>query len=203
MAAKTPPDYLNLPFEIHFNLLWARSYEFIHEIGKNPKSPDDYIGVVISDGKARGVSFRSENAGSGALTYVLAKKLDEFIPAWLEFIEDTDFDVKSEEIRRFRIVGDFMIPGAEIDADDLDGVEYDYGPSINFYACDDVMPAFIVLDADNSRVVVDADGYMLAEDDTRIGKKPLVAIKEDSADDLDLLNRDEDDIKYELAQLMK
>ena len=57
IRAKKKPDYLNLPFEVHFNGMWAYGYELFHEIGKNPKKPEDYIGVIYKNSKARGVTF--------------------------------------------------------------------------------------------------------------------------------------------------
>jgi len=46
-------------------------------------------------------------------------------------------------------------------------------------------PAYLVLDADNSRLVVDCEGYVLGEYNTLIGEKPVVAYTE-----VDVVNRE-------------
>lgn len=200
MASKKKPDYMNLPFEVHYKFLDGKNYEFIHEIGVTPNSADDYIGVVVSDAESVGISFRSENAGNGSLAYVLAGKLDEYMPDWLEYIEDEDYEVKSSETCRFRIDGKDLILGEEIDSDDLEEVDYDHGPSMTFYSCEGVKPAYLILDADKSKVFVDAEGYRLAQDDTRMDKEPLVNFDKEQIENLELTNRDESDISFELAQ---
>jgi len=52
-------------------------------------------------------------------------------------------------------------------------------------------------------VVVDNEGYCLAEDDTRIGKQPLVTFIEDEVDGLHIGNKDYQDVRIELAQYFK
>jgi hypothetical protein len=214
VRAKKTPDYLNLPFEVYFNGMWAYGYELFHEIGKNPKKPEDYIGVIYKNSKARGVTFRSENAGDGSLSYVLAGRLDEFAADWLQFIEDEDFDVKSEHKHKFRISkGEFLLGefinnqsddyNSNDDDDDDDQDNIDYGKSWQFYSCEGVSPAYLVLDADDTRVVVDSEGYCLAEDDTRIGKQPLVTFIEDEVDGLHIGNKDYQDVRIEIAKFFK
>jgi hypothetical protein len=202
MVTKKKPDYLNLPFEVHFNLLNAVNYEFIHEIGITPKSPDDYIGVVIHHARAKGVSFRADNAGDGSLAYVLANKLDEYLPEWLEYIEEVNYDVKVSETRQFKINGKFLALGDAIDSDDLDDIHHDYGPSKTFYSCEGMKPAYLILDVDGSKVFVDSEGYRLAQDDMRMDKKPLVTFDEEEVDSLDLTNIDETDVEFMLAKLV-
>ena len=203
MATKKKPDYMNLPFEVHFNSLTAVNYEFIHEIGKNPKSPDDYIGVIVHWARARGISFRSENAGDGSLAYVLANRLEEYLPKWLVYIEEDQYDVKTSETRRFEIDGGFLTLGEEIDSDYLEDLGYDYGPSMSFYPCEGSKPAYLILDADGSKVFVDSEGYRLAQDDTRMDKKPIVTFDLEEVEKLDLSDIDETDREYLLAQLLK
>ena len=198
---KKTPDYLNLPFEVHFNRMWVWGYELFHEIDKNPKKPEEYIGVIYKNSKASGVTFRSENAGNCSLSFVLAGRLDEFAPDWLEFIEDEDFDVKAEEKNEFKIVKGKFVRGSDIDEDDLD--DFDYGNSWQFYVCEGVTPAYLVLDADGTRVVVDKEGYCLSEDETRIGDQPLVSFSEDEVDGLHIGNKDYQDVQYELANFFK
>jgi hypothetical protein len=201
MAIKKAPDYKNLPFEVHYKFLDGKNFEFIHAIGENSNSADDQIGVVISDVEVEGISFRSENAGNGSLAYMLANKLDEYLPEWLEYIEDEDYQVKASETCQFTIDGNYLVLGEEIDSDDLEDCEYDHGLSVTFYSCEGVKPAYLILDADGSKVFVDAEGYRLAQDDTRMDPKPLVTFNEEEVENLNLTSRDEDDIRYELANL--
>jgi hypothetical protein len=198
---KKNPDYLNLPFEVHFNRMSAYGYELIHEIGKNPKHPEDYIGVIYKNIRAFGVTFRSENKANGSLVYVLAGRLDDLVPNWLEFIDDEDQDVKYEEKNQFQILDGELIRGDDIDEDELD--DFDYGDAWEFYSCEGVTPAYLVLDADGTRVVVDSEGFCLASDDTRIGEEPLVKFTREEAFDLDLYNKDFDYVRVELANYFR
>ena len=63
--------------------------------------------------------------------------------------------------------------------------------------------AILVLDADGTRVVVDSEGYCLAEDESRIGEKPLVEFTKDELYGVDLSNYDFDDVRVELAKHFK
>jgi hypothetical protein len=199
--AKKTPDYLNLPFEVYFKRMSVYGYELIHEIGKNPKNPDDYIGVIYKNIRSFGVTFRSANKGDGSLIYVLGGRLDDLAPNWLEFIDDEDQDVKSETKEKFEIVDGQFIRGDDIDDDDLD--DFDYDTSWEFFSCEGETPAYLVLDADGSRVMVDSEGYCLAEDDSRIGEKPLVEFTEDELYAVDLSNNDFDDVSEEIGKYFK
>jgi len=101
-------------------------------------------------------------------------------------------------INQFQIDGYEFRLGDDIDEDDLDG--FDYGAGWEFYSCEGVKPAYLVLDADGTRVVVDSDGYCLAEDDTRIGEKPLVEFTKKDLDLIDLSNNDFENVRMTLAE---
>lgn len=195
------PDYLNLPFEVYFNRMEAYGYELIHDIGKNPKHPKDYVGIIVKNIRSFGVTFRSENNGDGSLAYVLAGRLAEFPPDCFKVVDEEDQVVQYEEINQFDIDGYELRLGKEIDEDDLDG--FDYGTSWEFYSCEGVTPAYLVLDADRTRVVVDSEGYCLAEDDTRIGEKPLVEFTKKDLDLVELSNSDFEHIRMEIAEYFK
>ena len=197
-STKKTQDYLNLPFEVYFKRMEAYGYELIHDIGKNPERPEDYIGVIYKNIRSFGVTFRSENKGDGSLIYVLAGRLAEFPPDCLKVIDEEDQDVKYEVINQFEIDGYEFRLGDDIDEDDLDG--YDFGASWVFYSCEGVTPAYLVLDADRTRVVVDSEGYCLAEDDTRIGEKPLVEFTKKDLDPVDLSNSDFEHVRMKLAE---
>ena len=198
VRAKKTPDYLNLPFEVYFKRMSAYGYELIYSNDISPETPEDYIGIIVRNIRSFGVTFGSANKGDGSLIYVLAGRLGDLAPNWLRFICDEDQDIRSERIYKFEIDGQAFILGDEIDADDIG--DYEYGDNWEFYSCEDFSPAYLVLDADGSRVMVDSEGYYLAEDDSRIGEKPLVEFTKDELYAVELSNNDFDDVSEEIGK---
>jgi len=203
MATKKKPDYMNLPFEVHYKLLTARNYEFLHKLGVNPKLPNDYLGVVIDEARAWNITFRSENSNNGSLAFVLAGKLNGFIPDWLEYEEEELYDSKYQETREFKVVRGKIVYGDQLDRDDLEDEGYDYGPSETFYSCAGAKPDYLILDADGSCVYVDLLGYRLAQDDTRMDKSPIVSIKEFDMTKVTVKSKTSKDVELDVLNLLK
>jgi len=194
---KKRPDYLNLPFEVHYEQMWSYGYELIYPSGTRPQTPEDYIGVIYSTSKAYGATYRSENAHNGSLIFLLTNGVGDFQPDWLEFLGDDNLDVESQEYKKFNIVDGEFVLGEDIDEDELD--DYDYGDSFQFHCFEDAADDCLVLDADKSRVVVDREGYRLAEDYTHMDESPIFTFAEKDAKKIKLSTKNSQEITKKIA----
>lgn len=190
-------DYTKLPFEVHFKRLGVVSYELIYA-GRQPRSPKDYQAITKNEGDVWDVTFRCDDPQGGALIYVLGGRIDEYIPAWLNLVEEGEAEISSCESSKFSVEDSRMKLGHSIDAERYEGS----GLGITFYSAHDFQPDYLVLDADGSRLVVDGSGYILAEDDSRIESSPVVAFSEGDLDDCEVTGIDEWDIEFELAKML-
>lgn len=198
---KKSPDYLNLPFEVHFKQMWSYGYELIYQSGTHPQKPEDYIGVIYTTAKALGATYRSENAKDSSLIFFLNQGTGDFQPDWLEFLGDDNLVVKSEEYKRFTIVNGEFVLGEDIDEDELG--DYSYGDTWQFHCFEDADQDCLVLDADKSRVVVDDEGYRLAEDYSHMDETPILIHTEFDVQKSKFSTRNRKDINIELANYFK
>ena len=192
-------DYLNLPFEIHFPRMNTVGFELMHKPGKPPKKIKDYKVIEAQSGHVSDVTFRCEDPSSGKLIYVLKGNLDELIPEWLEMISDDDnLDIIWARRSKFSIEKSVL----ELDNNDKgDYDDYDYGDHNTFdYATSGMNPDYLIVDADNSRIKIDLQGYKLGVGNKRIGKLPIVTFTEEQSDETDVASRDESDVRYEIAR---
>lgn len=200
MATKKPaPDYLNLPFEIHFARMNTIGYTLMHKPGKPPKKIKDYKVIEATSGRVFDVTFRCQDPSFGKLIYVMEGNLDEIIPDWLEMISDDDhLDIKWARRSKFRIERNLL----ELDEDDDgDYEDYDYGEKSSFdYVAEGFEPDYLIVDADGSRVKVDLQGYKLSVNNKRIGKTPLVTYTEEQSNEKDVDCKEEYDILYQIAR---
>jgi hypothetical protein len=200
--SKKLPDYLNLPFEMYYDTIWTKGFEFILNADRRTNSEKDYVGVIVQDIKTRGVYLRSENKGNGSLAYVLAGMLGEYQPEWLTTEDNDDSDVKNQEVRSFHIKEGRLVLDEYLDFDELEEQGIDYGASASFTSLENSRLNYLVLDADNSSVVVDMKGFRLAEDDTRLDEKPLVTFNNETVAHINLENVEESDVMQRLAQMI-
>lgn len=200
MASKKPtPDYLNLPFEIHYARMNTVGYELVHKPGKPPKKNKDYKVIEAKQGRVYDVTFRCDDPSSGELISVMRGDLDEFIPDWLEMIADDDgLEIKWSRRSKFRIEKNVI----QIDEDDEgDYEDYEYGEmGATYYQVEGFTPDYLIVDADGSRLKIDLEGYKLDAKNNRVGKAPVVTYTDDQADEVDVDSRDEYDISYEVAR---
>lgn len=199
MTSKKPtPDYLNLPFEIHYARMNTLGYELVHKPGKPPKKIKDYKLIEVTQGRVYDVMFRCDDPSSGELISVMRGDLDEFIPDWLEMISDDDgLEIKSSRRSKFRIEKNVI----QIDEDDEDDYEdYEYGDmSATYYQAEGFTADYLIVDADGSRLKIDLQGYKLDAKNNRVGKAPVVTYTDDQADEMDVDSRDEYDILIEVG----
>ena len=198
-GTKKTPDYLNLPFEVHFASMNTVGFELMHKPGKPPKKIKDYKVIEAQSARVFDVTFRCDDPSSGKLIYIMSGNLDEFIPEWLEKISDDDnLDIKSAQRSKFYIDNQAI----ELqDDDDGDYEDYEYGDRNTFdYSTSGFSPDYLIVDADGSRLKIDLQGYKLGVNNKRIGKLPIVTYTEEQSDETDVMSRDEYDVRYEIAR---
>jgi hypothetical protein len=205
MAKKTLTiDYTKLPFEVHYNRLDCHRYEFMAENGQHVESYKDCTVLRKVYLRSYGLTFACNDPSGGKLIYILGGRLDEFIPDWLELVDEEDGDANSQELYKFRIDGARLELLNEIyyeEDEDGDELYEPVGAGADFYLAEGYKPAYLVLDADNSRLVVDCEGFVLADDDSRMGKAPVVSFTEDDLDETECTCIDYGDIDVILAKM--
>lgn len=197
MASKKIPTYKSLPFEVHFERMSITSYEFLYEISRSGQLSDSFMAIEMAQGDARDVTFRCDDPSGGALAYVVSGRLDEYIPPWLELVDEGSADLSASESFLYTIKHGELILGGEVESD---GYEHS-GEGLTFYCAYGEAPDYLVLDAEGSRVVVDRNGFLMAEDGSRIGRKPIVSFTEDEVEGTEVTGTDEQDIRVQLAEL--
>lgn len=202
MATKKKPDYLNLPFEVHFERMNTLGYELMHKPGKPPKKIKDYKVIKVAQGRVFDVTFRCTDPSEGRLIYVMCGNLDEVIPNWLEMISDDDYlDIKWAQRSKFKIdkYGALKLE-ADDDSDEDEYEDYESGELSTFnYVAEGFRPNYLIVDADGSRLKIDLEGYKLNTKNKRSGKSPVVTYTEEQWCDMDVVGREEYDILLEVG----
>jgi hypothetical protein len=203
MATKKPtPDYLNLPFEVHFARMNTVGYELMHKPGKPPKKLKDYKVIEATSGRVFDVTFRCTDPSDGQLIYVMCGNLDEVIPNWLEMISDDDnLDIKWARRSKFKIDKNKALQLEDVDDGDEDEYEdYENGEHSTFdYVAEGFRPDYLIVDADGSRLKIDLEGYKLDAKNKRLGKSPVVTYTEEQWSAVDIRSREEYDILLEVG----
>lgn len=173
---KEPIDYFKLPFEVYYSeCINVTQYEFKSDIPT--KSFKDVKAVHMEEGQSCGISFACENNNGPELYCCLMNDHDEVEPSWLSFIEEDDIDFNSGEDYAVRIDGNEVkfvyLTDDQADEDSeeyLDVESMDYCCSLAFgaYHIGNADPDYIILDAGNTNIKIDLEGYELDEDGVRI-----------------------------------
>jgi hypothetical protein len=179
---KEPIDYFKLPFEVYYSeRITVTQYEFKSDI--KPKTFKDVKAVHMEQGRSWGTSFSCDENNGPELYCCLMNNHDEVEPSWLSFMDEDDTD--------FNYGGDFavQINGNEVifvnltdeqaDEDseeflDVDGMDYCCSYAFGAYHIGEADPDYIILDADNSRIKIDLEGYELDEDGERIESSRII-----------------------------
>jgi hypothetical protein len=205
-------------------MLYCHRYEFMVEPGRSAETERGSSVIRKIDSKSYGVTFARNDPSGGKLAYILSGNLDEFIPDWLELVEEEDEDANGQELHRFAVDGPELILGEELacsddedydyDDEDYDNEDYDNegddqaegnafepaGSAGDYYLANGFKPAYLVLDAKASRIVVDSEGYPLSEDGSRISPNPIVTLTQEQTDEIDCSGWDYDDVYEEIVK---
>lgn len=175
-------DYFKLPFEVHYSeCVSVTQYEFKSDIETNRFA--DVKAVHMEQGRSWGAIFSCDENKGPELYCCLMNSHDEVEPDWLTFQEEDDI--------RFNYGCDYavQIEGNEIkfvsltdEQEDEDSEEFlnvsdmDYCCSYAFmaYELGESSPDYIILDAGDSRIKIDLDGYELDEEDNRIESNRII-----------------------------
>ena len=157
-------DYFKLPFEIKYESLEVTSYELLYN-GDNgaPKKFADYVALKKEMGTSYGVTYRCNENNGGELRACILNELDEVIPDWLDLEEEDNIDFNYGCYLGTTIDGD-LISYVEDDVEDEDELS-ESGECIYVYSLEDCNAEYLILDADDSRIKVSMDGYLLIEDE--------------------------------------
>jgi len=159
---KTVKDYLRLPFEVHYHYLSYTSLELLSEDYKIER-PNDFKGIRVEEGNARGVTFYcAENTGA-ELMCCLTDSHEQTVPVWLSLIDEEDLNITHGKLQGVEIDDDGLnLYAAE--PDDLeDFVESGY--RTEFYRMAEESIDYIILDADGDRIKINESGYAVEFDE--------------------------------------
>ncbi len=152
-------DYFKLPFEVYYSeAVGVTMYEFKSDIAC--ESFEDIKAVHLEQGRSWGLSFICNVNNGPELYCCIINGHDEVEPDWLTFLE--------EENVKFNYAADYAVEvdGSKItfvddEVDDIDDMDYCCRDTFIGYSISDASPDFIVLDALDSRVRVNLEGYVL------------------------------------------
>jgi hypothetical protein len=178
----TTIDYFKLPFEVHYSeCVSVTQYEFKSDTTANRFS--DVKAVHMEQGRSWGALFSCDKNNGPELYCCLTDSHDEVEPSWLVFQEEDDIrfnhgcdyavQIEHDEIKFVSLTDE---------QEDEDSEEYlnvndmDYCCSYAFmaYEIGQSCPDYIILDADNSRIKIDLDGYELDDEDNRIDSRRII-----------------------------
>lgn len=176
---KKTPDYLILPFEVHFSSIAITTYELMYDPEKPPKWMEDYPAIECLQGTSHDTVFVCSDNTHGELKAVLVGDiLEEYIPRWLDIDSENNVDMNYGEKLTFSIRNGEMQLGERIENDE--NLEYeDAIPTPSFYGNCGSKPDFIVLDSENTRISIDLQGFRLDGDGKRVSDKPLFDLHSD------------------------
>ena len=174
------PDYFKLPFEVFYSdHIAVTMMEFKSDL--KVKKFEDVKIVHMGQGGSWGTSFSCNNNNGPELYCCIKNFHDEVGPTWLSLNEEDNMDMNSG-CDYAVLVEDGEIKFVELtDEQEDENSEHflnlgnmDYCCSLAFfvYELGDSCPEYLTLDAENSRVKVNLNGFILDDDgnptDTRV-----------------------------------
>ena len=189
-------DYFKLPFEVHYTeRVSVTQYEFMSDAPVNRF--EDIKLVHMEQGQSWGPKFLCEENNGPELYCCLMNLHDEVAPTWLNFQDEEDLNlnygcnygikVENNEIK-FVGLSDEQEDEDSEDYLDVNDMEDCCGDTLLAYQIGDATPDFIILDAENSRVKIDLDGYELDDEGSRIESRRIINtddINDDKYEDFD------------------
>jgi len=183
IGKKTGPiDYFKLPFEVFYSdCLNVTQYEFKSDI--KTKNFKDVKAVHMEQGRSWGTSFSCDKNNGPELYCCLMNNHDEVEPSWLSFLEEDDIDFNYGEDYAVQINGNEVafvnLSDEQADEDseeylDVDGMDYCCSYAFGAYQIGDADPDYIILDAGNTNIKIDLEGYELDENGERIESSRII-----------------------------
>jgi len=169
---KTPStDYFKLPFEVHYSdAVNVTMYEFKSDPEQNTGRFSDVKVVHMEQGRTFGLVLSCAQNNGPELYCCITNDHDEICPDWLTYVSENEIDfnygtdylvtVEGNEIKFVSIDDDEF----NEDSIDIDSLDYCCTYAFDAYHIAETSPEFIILDAENSRLKVNLEGYILDED---------------------------------------
>ncbi len=190
-------DFLRLPFEIYFSgPIDVREYQFKSDIDKLKKFSDIKT-LLIEEGRAYGVTLLCESNSGEELYTCITDNHDEVLPQWLKVIDIEDIDMNNGMVHSVKVADKKIIFKYE-DVEEYDYMESCVTEDMSLYRTDGETPDYIVLDALDSRVKINLEGFELDEDDEADESKQLINL-----DELDPNNFEGCEGSFESVELSK
>jgi len=188
----TAAQYFKLPFEVYYSEhIPVTMLEFKSDIPV--KKFEDVKIVHREQGGSWGASFYCAQNSGHELYCCINDLHDEVVPEWLEFLDEENVDMNSGDNFAVEVVGDEIkfryLTAEEEDEDseeylDTDNMEECCSWTFFTYEIGDSSPDYIILDADETRVKVTWDGYVIDESGEETEER-IFNPKELNADDFD------------------
>lgn len=163
----TTIDYFKLPFEVYYSQYIPVT---LMDLKSNIdlKRFEDIKIVHKQQGGSWGASFYCQNNKGPELYCCIGNHHDEVAPEWLQFLDEENVKINYGCIYAVTVDGGeikFHEPTEEqqdeASEEYLDHYEMDSCSSFFVYELGESSPDYIILDADNSRVKVSLDGFVL------------------------------------------
>ena len=181
-STKLEKDYFKLPFEVYYSeCVGVTQYEFKSDIKTTRFA--DVKAVHMEQGRSWGALFSCDKNKGPELYCCLMDSHDEVDPSWLSFQEEDDISfnygcdyavkVKGNEIKFVSLTEEQEDEDAE---EFLNVSDMDYCCSYAFmaYEIGETCPDYIILDAGDSRIKIDLDGYELDDENNRIKSRRII-----------------------------
>jgi hypothetical protein len=175
-------DYFKLPFEVYYSgCIDVTQYEFKSDI--QTKRFKDVKAVHLEQGQSWGTSFACEKNNGPELYCCLMNDHDEVEPSWLNFIDEDDIDFSSGEDYAVQIDGNEVrfvyLSDEQADEDseeylDVESMDYCCSWAFDAYHIGNAEPDYIILDAGNTNIKIDLEGYELDESGDRIESSRII-----------------------------
>ena len=174
-------DYLRLPFEVYYSgPISVTSYEFKSDV--DVKRFKDVKAVHMEQGRSWGVTFLCSNNQGPQLYCCLTEGHDEIAPGWLELQNEDDVSMNYGCDYKV-VVRDKEILFVDEEVDDIGEMDYCGLDGYWHYEIASESPEYFILDALNTRLKVNRDGYPIDEDGNPTGPNRIFNLDELNSED--------------------
>ena len=170
-------DFFKLPFEVFYSgPIDVYLYEFKSNV-KVKRFKD--VKVVTQDvGQSWGLNFVCSNNKGPELYCCLVEGHSEVDPDWLNFEYEENIEFNSSTNYRVKVNGGKISFIKDDEFEEIEDLYVCSSHSLLKYTIEDIEPDYIILDALNSRVKVNCEGYALDEENNPIESQRIFNPKE-------------------------